>query len=169
MAEPRYQEQLLPSLLERLTDDEPDKKTEPKEKRSLSQSKLRQSVLRDLNWLFNSSNLANIQNLDAYPEVAKSVLNYGMPDFTGHTISGVDVPEIERLLRQAICDFEPRILRRTIKVRLEVDEQQMSHNAMTFNIEGELWAHPVPLHVYLKTELDLEVGDVKVYDYAGAV
>jgi type VI secretion system protein ImpF len=169
MAELRNQERLQPSLLDRLTDDEPDKKSEPKEKRGLSQAKLRQSVLRDLNWLFNSSNLATVQNLDAYPEVAKSVLNYGMPDFAGHTISGVDVPEIERLLRQAICDFEPRILRRTIKVRLVVDEQQMSHNAMTFDIEGELWAHPVPLHVYLKTELDLEVGDVKVYDYSGAI
>jgi type VI secretion system protein ImpF len=169
MAELRNQERLQPSLLDRLTDDEPDKKSEPKEKRGLSQAKLRQSVLRDLNWLFNSSNLATVQNLDAYPEVAKSVLNYGMPDFAGHTISGVDVPEIERLLRQAICDFEPRILRRTIKVRLVVDEQQMSHNAMTFDIEGELWAHPVPLHVYLKTELDLEVGDVKVYDYSGTI
>ncbi len=161
--------QLQPSLLDRLTDDEPVNKSEAKEKRGLSQARLRQSVLRDLNWLFNSSNLETVQNLDSYPEVARSVLNFGMPDFTGHTISGVDVPEIERLLRQSICDFEPRILRRTIKVRLNVDEQQMSHNAMTFDIEGELWADPVPLHVYLKTELDLEAGDVKVYDYSGTV
>jgi type VI secretion system protein ImpF len=169
MAELRNQDRLQSSLLDRLTDDEPDKKTEAKDKRGLSQAKLRESVLRDLNWLFNASNLATVQNLDAYPEVANSVLNYGMPDFTGHTISGIDVPEIERLLRQAICDFEPRILRRTIRVRLNVDEQQMSHNAMTFDIEGELWADPVPLFIFLKTELDLEAGDVKVYDYSGVV
>jgi type VI secretion system protein ImpF len=169
MAEPRNQEYLQPSLLDRLTDDEPANKSEAKEKRGLSQTKLRQSLLRDLNWLFNSSNLETVQNLESYPEVARSVLNFGMPDFTGHTLSGVDVPEIERLLRQSICDFEPRILRRTIRVRLNVDEQQMSHNAMTFDIEGELWAQPVPLHVYLKTELDLEAGDVKVYDYSGTV
>ena len=169
MAELRNQDRLQSTLLDRLTDDEPDKKTEAKDKRGLSQAILRESVLRDLNWLFNASNLATVQNLDAYPEVANSVLNYGMPDFTGHTISGVDVPEIERLLRQAICDFEPRILRRTIRVRLNVDEQQMSHNAMTFDIEGELWADPVPLFIFLKTELDLEAGDVKVYDYSGAV
>ena len=168
MAELKNQQQIQLSLLDRLTDDEPDKKSEPRDKRGLSQAKLRQYVLRDLNWLFNASNLVTVQDLDVYPEVINSVLNYGMPDFTGHTISGVDVPEIERLLRQAICDFEPRILRRTIRVRLNVDEQQMSHNAMTFDIEGELWADPVPLHVYLKTELDLEAGDVKVYDYSGA-
>lgn len=90
-----------------------------------------------------------------------------MPDFTGHTISGVDVPEIERLLKQAILDFEPRIIRRTIKIRLNVDNQLMSHNAMSFDIEGELWADPVPLHVYLKTELDLDAGNMNVYEYAG--
>lgn len=169
MAEKRHQDRLQSSLLDRLTDEEPEKKSEAKDQRGLTQAKLRQSVLRDLNWLFNTSNLATVQDLDAYSEVASSVINYGMPDFAGHTVSGVDIPEIERLLRQAICDFEPRILRRTIKVRLDVDEQQMSHNAMTFDIEGELWADPVPLRVYLKTELDLEVGDVKVHEYSGAL
>ncbi len=169
MAELRNPEHLLPSLLDRLTDDEPEKKTEVKEKRGLSKAKLRQSVLRDLNWLFNNSNLTTVQNLDAYPEVAKSVLNYGMPHFSGHTVSGIDAAESERLLRQAICDFEPRIIRRTIKVRLDVDEQQMGHNAMTFDIDAELWALPVPLQVYLKTELDLEAGNMQVYDYSGAV
>ncbi len=135
MAELRNQDQLHSSLLDRLADDEPDKKKEPKDKRGISQAKLRESVLRDLNWLFNTSNLSTVQDLDSYPEVANSVINYGMPDFTGHTISGVDVPEIERLIRKAICDFEPRILRRTIRIRLNVNEQMMNHNAMSFDIE----------------------------------
>jgi len=169
MVKGRNREFLQPSLLDRLTDEEPDKKSEPKERRGLTQAKLRKSVLRDLNWLFNSSNLESVQSLDDCPEVAKSVVNYGLPGFSGHTVSGVDVLEIERLLKQAICDFEPRIIRRTIKVRINADEQQMSHNAMTFDIEGELWADPVPLHVYLKTELDLESGDMKIFDTAGPV
>jgi type VI secretion system protein ImpF len=90
-----------------------------------------------------------------------------MPDLTGHTLSSIDVPEIERLLKQVIIEFEPRIIRRTLKIRLIVDSDEMSHNAMTFDIEGELWADPVPLHVYMKTKLDLEIGDIKVYDYSG--
>ena len=168
MAKGHSSEFLQPSLLDRLTDDEPEKKSEPKERRGLTQAKLRKSVMRDLNWLFNSSNLTSVQNLDDCPEVARSVLNYGLPGFSGHTISGVDILEIERLLKQAICDFEPRIMRRTIKIKVNADDQQMSHNAMTFDIEGELWADPVPLHVYLKTELDLEAGDIKIYDSIGA-
>ena len=90
------------------------------------------------------------------------------PDFAGHTVSGVDIAEIERQIRQAICNFEPRIIRRSIRVHLVVDDQKMSHNAMQFDIEGELWAHPVPINIYLKTELDLDVGDVKITDYSGA-
>ena len=169
MVEQKDHVQLQPSLLDRLTDDEPEKKSEPVARRGLTKAKLRLSVMRDLNWLFNSSNLVTVQNLDDYPEVINSVLNYGVPDFTGHTVSNIDVPEIERLLKQVIIEFEPRIIRRTIKVRLNVDSDQMNHNAMTFDIEGELWADPVPIHVYLKTELDLEVGDIKVYDYSGTV
>lgn len=167
MIKGRNREFLQPSLLDRLTDEEPEKKSEPKERRGLTEVKLRKSVLRDLSWLFNSTNLACVENLDDWPEVASSVLNYGLPGFSGHTVSGVDILEIERLLKQAICDFEPRVLRRTIKIRLNVDERQMSHNAMTFEIEGELWADPVPLHVYLKTELDLESGGMKIYESGG--
>jgi len=167
MAESRNQVQLQPSLLDRLTDNEPEEKSEPAVRRGLTKVKLRKSVIRDLNWLFNSSNLAAVQDLDDYPEVINSVINYGMPDLTGHTLSSIDVPEIERLLKQVIIEFEPRIIRRTLKIRLIVDSDEMSHNAMTFDIEGELWADPVPLHVYLKTKLDLEIGDIKVYDYSG--
>lgn len=167
MAESRNQVQLQPSLLDRLTDAEPETKSEPVVRRGLTSAKLRKSVIRDLNWLFNSSNLAAVQNLDDYPEVLKSVINYGMPDFTGHTLSSIDVPEIERLLKQVIIEFEPRIIRRTLKIRLNVDPDEMSHNAMTFDIQGELWADPVPVQVYLRTKLDLEIGDIQVYDYSG--
>ena len=42
----------------------------------------------------------------------------------------------------------------------------MSRHAMLFIIEGLLWAQPVPLSVYLKTELDLETGTVTVAEAA---
>ncbi len=64
MAELRNQDQLHSSLLDRLVDDEPDKKTEPKDKRGISQAKLRESVLRDLNWLFNASNISTVQDVN---------------------------------------------------------------------------------------------------------
>jgi len=123
--------------------------------------------MRDLAWLLDATNLAAGQDLGAYPQVARSVVNYGIPDLSGMTVSGTDVAVFERALRQAIMDFEPRILRHTLSVRLEINDSQMSHNAMTFLIEGELWAQPVPLRLYLKTEIDLDIGDVRVSGQTG--
>lgn len=167
MAELTHRERLQPSLLDRLTDDEPENSHEAREQRVFSLSRLRESVLRDLGWLLNTANLACAQDLSAYPEAAGSVLNYGVPDLSGKTVSGTDAAALEPALRQAVADFEPRIIRHTLKVRLDVNAEQMSRNAITFLIEGDLWAQPVPLHLYLKTEIDLDMGDVKVSAYAG--
>jgi type VI secretion system protein ImpF len=40
----------------------------------------------------------------------------------------------------------------------------MNQNAMTFDIEGDLWAQPLPLRLYLRTELDLETGTMEIID-----
>jgi type VI secretion system protein ImpF len=167
LAELTHKERLQPSLLDRLIDNERDKTQESRDQRVFSLTRLRDAALRDLAWLLNTTNLAAGQDLSAYPEVANSVVNYGMPDLSGMTVAGTDVAVLERALRQAIADFEPRILLHTLAVRLEINESQMGHNAMTFLIEGELWAQPVPLRLYLKTEIDLDIGDVRVSGQTG--
>lgn len=160
-------ERLQPSLLDRLTDDHPEKLQESRDDRVLSMQKLRESVLRDLAWLFNTVNLSAIQDLSRYPDAQHSVLNYGMPDMAGHTASSVEIHSLERLLKQAILDYEPRLIRKSVRVKLKLAESRMNHNAMTFDIEADLWADPVPLHMYMKTEIDLEIGDVNVTEYSG--
>ena len=110
MAELFQKERLQPSLLDRLADDEPYKKVESREKRVLSFQKLKQSVIRDLQWLLNAGCLESTENLDSYPDVKQSVLNFGIPDLTGTTASNVDSTTLERMLRKRILDFEPRIL-----------------------------------------------------------
>lgn len=165
MAELTHQERLQPSLLDRLTDEEPDKRQEPRERRVLSMRSLRESVLRDLHWLLNANGLGSMQDLSDYPLVAHSVVNFGVPDLSGKTASGIDLAEVERRFRQAIWDFEPRILRDTLRVRaVAADDPANRHNTLVFEIEGELWGQPMPERLYLKTELDLEVGEVKVSD-----
>ena len=130
----------------------------------MSIQQLRKSVIRDLGWLLNTGNLEARQNLDRYPAATHSVVNYGMPDIAGITTGDIEVDAVEQAVKQAIIDFEPRILRNTLMVKMVVDQEAMSSNSVVFEIEGELWAQPVPLRVFLKTELDLETGDVKVAD-----
>jgi type VI secretion system protein ImpF len=48
-----------------------------------------------------------------------------------------------------------------------VDEHQMNHNALAFEVEADLWAQPLPLRLFLRTAVDLETGSVEVADQGG--
>jgi type VI secretion system protein ImpF len=162
MAELTSKEKLQPSLLDRLTDDEPERQKESREKRILSGAQLRESVRRDLSWLFNDTCLQAVEDLEGYPEVATSTLNYGVPDLAGKTASTVDVKALEKSLRAAILTFEPRLLPASIQLKSVVNPKGAKHNDLAFVIEAEMWAQPVPLRVFLKTDLDLETGEIAV-------
>ena len=161
------QDRLQPSLLDRLTDDNPSQKREAQERRVLTMRELRESVLRDLAWLLNTGNLDTVESLDAYPLVAESTLNFGIPHLAGASTSTIEASDMERRLRQAIWRFEPRLLRDSVKVSLIPDQSSMNHNVLTFYIEGTLWAEPVPLDLFLKAEVDLEVGTYSVAEQGG--
>jgi type VI secretion system protein ImpF len=167
MADLTQKDRLQPSLLDRLTDNDPERKQESRETRVLSPARLRECVRRDLAWLLNTTHLGAVQDLDEHPQVARSVLNYGMPDLAGRTVSTVNTTTLEQAIRKVILDFEPRLVAKTLRVKLFVDEKQMSHNTMSFDIEAELWAQPLPLRLFLRTSVDLESGIIDVADLGG--
>ncbi|MDD1621623.1 MAG: type VI secretion system baseplate subunit TssE [Methylococcaceae bacterium] len=167
MAELLHTERLQPSLLDRLTDNDPDRATESREQRVLSMRQLRQSVLRDLNWLLNTSALESMVDLSDLPCASHSVINYGIPALSGMNLRYVDLPVIHRKIKQAIIDFEPRILPDSLKLELITSDQEMNQHAMSFKIEGDLWAQPLPIHLYIRSDLDLETGEVSVKDLGG--
>ena len=163
MSLPKVTDRLQPALLDRLRDDDPANRAEPAEQRVVSRGRLREAVLRDLSWLFNATRLAVDTPLDAYPQVRKSVLNYGLPSLSGQTASSIDAVSLEADVREAILDHEPRILPETLKVEALVSEDQLhQHNQISFRISGQLWAQPVPLEMLLHTDVDLETGRVDV-------
>ncbi|WP_334189560.1 type VI secretion system baseplate subunit TssE [Noviherbaspirillum sp.] len=158
-------DRLLPALLDRLIDDAPHSKTEALEQKIISRNRLRDIVLRDLTWLFNATGALQDAHEARHAHARRSVLNFGMPCLSGKLVSHVELFEMEQSLRQAILDFEPRILPQTLSVtgRLPADELS-HHNILQFDISGQLWAQPYPLELLLKTDVDLETGMVKVQD-----
>jgi type VI secretion system protein ImpF len=183
-------DRLQPALLDRLTDLKPDASVEGSEQRVMSKKDLRDAVLRDLGWLFNAVQPALQQGyeqaefgdeqpfeedpfaparrhewLAAYPQARQSVLTYGLPPISGKLASKIDIQQVERSLRDAILRFEPRLLERGLSVRaLETGSVLDTHNVIEFEIRGYLWAQPVPLELLLRTQLDLEAGQVRVLD-----
>ena len=165
MAELTAQERLQPALLDRLVDEEPDKKQEARDDRLITKNRLRRAVLRDLGWLFNSCRPGRSEELADYEYVQRSVLNYGLPALSGETASTLDLFGIEQNIRQAILDFEPRIMAETLEVQaLALDSILDQHNIVSIQIRGNLWAQPMPLELLLRTDVDLETGAVEIKD-----
>jgi type VI secretion system protein ImpF len=155
-------EKLQPCLLDRLTDDEPKNTQESRAQRVISLQRYRQGVLRDLQWLFSASaHLPQEGNctfsLEDYPEALRSVINFGTRHLFG--VMSLDMRDLERQLTAALYTFEPRIMRNTLKVRSRVEG-----NVIALDVEGELWANPLPEHLHIKTRLDIENGHCSLGD-----
>ena len=161
----RGTDRLQPALLDRLTDDDPENRQEPAQHAVVSKAKLKRMVLRDLAWLLNTTAHHTDDQLDGYPEVQRSVLNYGIPVLSGKHFSGVDWHDIERQIHAAILAFEPRILPGTLNVRAVAPSDPLGHhNLLHFEIRGELWSMPFPQELLLRSELDLETGHIRLTD-----
>ncbi|MFO1498152.1 MAG: type VI secretion system baseplate subunit TssE [Verrucomicrobiota bacterium] len=162
MAETTPIERLQPCLLDRLTDEEPEKPDESRAQRVISHQKYRRGVLRDLGWLFNTDAYVQPPGVDNfhlkdYVEAHRSVINYGIRQLCGQT--SLDLARLQEDLAEAIRVFEPRIAARTLVVHADIER-----NLVTFEIEGELWANPLPDHLYVKTTVDLETGQCLLGD-----
>jgi len=163
MATSRVQDRLQPALLDRLTDDDPDSSVESSDSRVINRNRLRELVLRDLAWLFNSTALTGDIDWDSAPHARLSVLNYGLPPLSGLSTSGLDLGRLQSQVRQAILDHEPRILPESLAVEAVVSNAQLDHhNLIGFRISGQLWAQPVPMELLLRTDIDIETGRVAI-------
>jgi type VI secretion system protein ImpF len=162
MTELTPSEKLQPCLLDRLTDDEPNRQQESRNQRVMSMRRYRQAVLRDLAWLLNTCAHIEQDGLDEFEEVPSSVLNFGVQDITGMTASSLSVEEMRYQLMEALRRFEPRILPNTISIKMAVDPEAMSNRSIRFEIRGDLWTQPIPESLFIKTEMDLETGECQL-------
>jgi type VI secretion system protein ImpF len=159
------QERLQPSLLDRLTDDQPGTTHESIEARVLSTRRLRQAVLRDLTWLFNATHLEAVADLRHVPYVRQSVLNFGLPALAGKGATSLDLADLTSAIRAAIVNFEPRISPATLRVTTLLEPGQLDHhNVIGVQIQGQLQAQPVSLDFLVRTDFDLETGKVQIVD-----
>ena len=77
----------------------------------------------------------------------------------------MDAVALTSAIKQAILDFEPRIVPGTLVVRTVIDAGQLDHhNIIGVEIQGHLWAQPIPLELLVRTEIDLETGRVEIAD-----
>ncbi len=159
MADKTITERLQPSLLDRLTDLAPDEQTESRDSRVINISRLRDIIRRDLAWLLNSNNQDTQIDSSQYPNAAESVLNYGVREVSGDFSTEIRAAEIRKSIHRAISLFEPRIKDGTLEVILRKDEK-LSRTIIEFDIHADMWAQPLPMELYLRSQVDLTTGQL---------
>jgi type VI secretion system protein ImpF len=145
-----YERNILPSLLDRLLDGKPE------EQQRGPLDRLKQAVARDLEALLNTRQEA-LEELPAeYTEVQRSLLTYGLPDFTAfNPVHDSDRDQIRRTLEQAITAFEPRLMR----VRVTLQPWHEHERALRFRVEALLRVDPMPEQVTFDAVLRLHTQE----------
>lgn len=121
-----------------------------------NESALRATVLRELNWILNTTHLGSVQNLKAYPEVATSVLNYGVPDMAGKLLQRGAIQARAREIKEGIRRYEPRIAPRRLEVTAATAAAKP--NAVTFIIRADVTSAVKALPVEFKTDVEIDTG-----------
>jgi type VI secretion system protein ImpF len=149
---------LVSSVLDRLIDD-PNASGEPPRSSGQHLSQLKRSVTRDLENLLNTR-----RRWKEFPPESRdlegSLINYGIPDFTGLNMS---VPserertraEIERVIRR----FEPRLKNVVVTIEANADAFERT---LRFRITGVLRTEPLPERVVFDSELKPATAEIEV-------
>jgi type VI secretion system protein ImpF len=148
------------SVLERLIDRDPGASQEAAPTRGQSVRLLKASVRRDLEWLLNTRQSPEPAT-DDYPELAKSLFNYGLPDFTSLSFDNPkDRVRLLRHLESTIRIFEPRL--ESPRIVPVAADPHSSSRIIRFQIEGLLKMDPAPEQVTFDTVLNLSSGEYSI-------
>jgi type VI secretion system protein ImpF len=159
----RANTRLLPTLLDRLRDDAPQRQTEAPGEYAVTRAQMRDIVQRDLAFLLNTTSIEDQIDRGRYTEAAASTVNFGVPPLAGAFMASRKWAEIETIIRRAIGDFEPRLIPDSLSVSpltaLDVDNH---YNILSFEVRGMIRIDPYPLEFMVQSSLDLETSQVSI-------
>lgn len=136
----------------------------------VSSQVLREAVRRDIEALFNTERFEmtpiltdaereylpdSPPSLKDFPEVRRSVINYGVPPFAGHNSRDYDRDELAKEIKEILAVYEPRLKRSSLKVTVTNDSKK---GGVSVEIDGMLIMSPAPERLRLRTLIDLDNG-----------
>jgi len=142
MSKREIERTVQPSLLDRLTDNDPRSSSEGRVGYLESVRHYKRGLQRDLEWLLNTRRIP-VTVPDELEELSRSVYNFGLPDVT--SISRDSYEARDRLLRRvedAIALFEPRLA--NVRIGVVEMEGENHRRELRFHVEGTLLMDPTP-------------------------
>lgn len=143
--------QLVPTILDRLLDDNPGQAHDPLRTSGFLLRELKKSVRRDLENLLNTR--YRCREIPSHlEELETSLLSYGIPDFTGAVFANEDDRrDLRRIIERIIRQFEPRFK----EVTVHLDTKSTSNDrVIRFRIDALLHADPAPEPVVFDSQLE---------------
>jgi type VI secretion system protein ImpF len=120
---------------------------------------LKQSVSRDIESLLNTRRELLDEARPEYKEVNKSLLMFGLPDFTSYSLMNAGHRKLVRqAVEEALNKFEPRL--KSVRVTLVPAEQFDA--ALHFRIDALLRVDPAPQPVTFDASLQLSTSSYRV-------
>lgn len=149
------------SVLDRLLEHaEPPRARGPVQRASIT-DEIKECVRRDLENLLNTRLLGNIHP-ERYTQLAKSVLGYGLPDFST-VIMGA--PEHQEAYRQTIESTIARFETRLREVRVQVDETgRGDERTLYLRISALLLVEPNPVPLMFDSRLHALTREVRLQE-----
>ena len=153
------EQRLLPSIIDRLIDLEPMKASESAKSQGQIVYEMKISLRRDLENLLNTR-WSCISWPPDYEELDLSLVNYGIPDFTGVSMgSPENQKRLIQIVKRAIESFEPRLIKFSIQINNETDNV---NRTLGFRVDGLLQSDPYPEQVVFDTSLDVHSSEFEV-------
>ncbi|MBU2968405.1 type VI secretion system baseplate subunit TssE [Pseudoalteromonas sp. C2R02] len=139
------------SVLDKLIDDDP-LNPDPKEAiRGINLKQLRSNVCRDLENLLNTKMQWHVWPA-SFEELNKSVLSYGLPDFSSIAVGSSEGRQILcEQVAKTIKMFEPRFIE--VEVFIIEDEQEVDQT-LRIRINALLYAEPEPQYITFNSEVE---------------
>ena len=144
-------EPLMPSVFDRLIDDEPFNSHETPRSQTQTMREIRESVMRDLENLLNTR-----WRCQSWPpqlkDLGTSLVNYGIPDFSSVDLSNdLDRNSLREAIEFAIRTYETRF----VSVSVEIPkERTLEDRSLHFTIRAELHATPAPEPIVFDSTLE---------------
>jgi type VI secretion system protein ImpF len=140
------------SLLDRLTDLDPDSKREARPSPWDEMRGFKVSLCRDLAALLNTRR-AEEDFPPGYEEATNSLLSFGVADFTSYDLKNSDDQErVRRSIERALRQFEPRLTRVTVSI----EEPDPLRPVLQFQIAAMLRLEPAAEPVVFDVTLQRE-------------
>ncbi|AXF77590.1 GPW/gp25 family protein [Erwinia tracheiphila] len=151
----------LPTLFERLLDDEPNKRQESFDAFYFDARAMRAFVQKDIACLLNNTNIEDRLDEHRHKAACESVMNFGIAPFSGKYASHKSWGIIEKSIRNALLRFEPRIIPESLLVRPLSDNDLLGKNGIVlFEIRGLIEWHPHPIDLCINAAYDVETAKV---------